>query len=268
MAGDTTWLTLLGAALGGGFTVKVLDIIYQEFRHRSDRKRAARQFVDQHLDPLLKATDEVVGKLRSLAEEDFVELRDRNPKAGTLHPNFASLLYLFARFWAQVELLRRQGLSIAMGEDKRGKKLQNFLDCLESRKVRIVDRSTQRAIAEVMLPGEFATNGPMSFVQFVKTYETSEDFRRWLRPLVAVLSRTRHTRERQQLLQYGVVLHALIDTLDGRHTVTRERPSFPNKLTRQSWQDLRYRVFGRYLTFVEDRRKYLGPPKRRSHGQS
>jgi hypothetical protein len=31
------WLDLLAAALGGGLIVKVLDILYEEFRQRSDR---------------------------------------------------------------------------------------------------------------------------------------------------------------------------------------------------------------------------------------
>jgi hypothetical protein len=32
MAGDVSWIDLLGAALVGGATVKVLDIVYQEIR--------------------------------------------------------------------------------------------------------------------------------------------------------------------------------------------------------------------------------------------
>jgi hypothetical protein len=70
-----------------------------------------------------------------------------------------------------------------------------------------------------------------------------------------------HTAQRQKLLQYGLVLHALIDTLDGQHVVTRNRPGLPGKLSRQTWRDLNYRVFRVYLPFVTDRRKYLGLPR-------
>jgi len=264
VAGDAGWLDLLGAALGGGATVKALDIAYQELRHRSDRKRTAKEFVDKHLDPLLKATDELVGKLRSLAETDFSDIHDINSNATGLNSSdFSSLVYLFGTFWTQVELLRRQGLSIAWGEDTRGKRLHDFLDCLESRRVRIIDRIAQRAIGEVTLASYPGATEPMPFIQFVKTYENDESFRRWLHPLVAVLARMRHTRERQRLLQYWVVLHALIDTLDGEHIVTRDRPSLPQKLTKESWRDLKFRVFGTYLKFVMEPGKYLGPPKRR-----
>ena len=44
---------------------------YQEVRRGSERRRTARRFVDEHLDPVLKAADELVGKLRSLAMADF-----------------------------------------------------------------------------------------------------------------------------------------------------------------------------------------------------
>ncbi len=259
---DIGWFQLLTAALGGGFIVKALDIVYQEFRHRSERTSSIQRFVDEHLDPLLKAADELVGKLRSLAEHDFKELRNLKLDAEKLQSSdLSGFLFLFARFWAQIEILRRQGLSIAMGKDDRGKQVQNFLSCLESQRVRIVDRIAQRAVGEVMVERQQGTLDTVSFVDFVKAYETSVDMRRWIRPLITILVRTHHTYERQQLLQYGVVIHAFVDTLDSKHFVTRDRPSYPNKLTRRSWRDLKYRVFGRYLSFVADTAKYLGPPK-------
>jgi hypothetical protein len=104
---DVGWLQLLAAALGGGLTVKLLDIIYQEFRRWSERARSAEQFVDKHLDPLLKAADELVGKLRSLAESDFKELHaiQAGNKALT-SSDLASVLFLFGRFWARIEIVR------------------------------------------------------------------------------------------------------------------------------------------------------------------
>jgi hypothetical protein len=55
----------------------------------------------------------------------------------------------------------------------------------------------------------------------------------------------------------------MIDTLDKRHIVTKERPATPNKLNAKSWKELNYRVLGVYLRFVANRLKYIGPPKRR-----
>jgi hypothetical protein len=257
------WFQLMTAALGGGLTVKALDILYQEVRHALDRSHSAKKFVDIHLDPLLKAADELVGKLRSLAEDDFRSLRNIAHEPTQLNNHdFASLLFILASFWAQVEVMRRESPSVSIVRDKRGKRLQSFLDCMESRRVRLVDRISQRAVGELMLSRQNGTFQTTTFIDFVRIIETTPEAPRWVASTSRILCRAHHTSERQKLLQYGVVIHALIDTLDPHHEVTRERPSFPNKLSRKTWRDLRYRVFGRYLTFVRNKQKYLGPPKK------
>jgi len=152
---DTGWLQIIGAALGGGFvggiTLKILDIGYQEFQRRRTERVTASKFVDEHLDPLLKSADELNGKLRSLAESDFLELHDVDYTKLSESHQFASLLFLFGSFWAQIEIIHQQGMTVAMGRDIRGARLQQFFDCLESRRVRIVDRILQRAVGEVFL---------------------------------------------------------------------------------------------------------------------
>jgi hypothetical protein len=262
---DIDWLQLFTAALGGGLTVKAVDIIYQELRRRSEKRQSAKTFVDEHLDPLLKAADEVVGKLHSLATEDFKTLSGRKLTLNPMTENdFAGLLYLLDRFWAHIEIIRQEGLTIAISQDTRGAKLQSFLACLESRRVRIVDRTSQRAIGELLIksaPDHLRTIG---YVEFVRAVETSEETRRWIEPLATVLSSTHHISHRQQILQYGAGVHALIDTLDSTHAVTSNRPSYPSKLTERTRKALRYRVFGVYLDFVTDREKYLRGPRRGS----
>jgi hypothetical protein len=148
-APEITWFSLFAAALGGGLTVKLLDIFYQEIRRRLDKTQTVTKFLDDHLDPLLKSADEVVGKLHSLATEDFKTLAHRELRIDPIEDNdFGSLLYLFGRFWARIEIFRQEGLSVAISRDPGGAKLQSFLACLESRKVRIVDRISQRAVGD------------------------------------------------------------------------------------------------------------------------
>lgn len=251
------WIQLFAAALGGGLTVKLVDIAYQEIRSRMESRRTAARFVDEHLDPLLKAADEVAGKLVSLANEDFRSLGSNVDITSLTNHDFGSLLYLLCRFWARIEILRQEGLSVAIASDARGAKLQSLIACLESRKVRIVDRIEQRAIGELLLrpaPDYLRTIG---YVEFVKRIESEPEVRRWIEPLSRVLGGMQHTSHRQRLLLYGVVVHALIDTLDPKHVVTSERPSYPGKLSEKTRKDLRYRVFGVYLTFVPDQTKYL-----------
>src|ERR1019366_1020050 len=142
---DTEWVKLLTAALGGGATVKALDILYQEVRRHFEDFKSAKRFVDQHLDPLLKSADELFGKLRSLADEDFKGLHGVNLDLNRIeNHDFSSLMYLLAKFWAQIEIIRQEAVAIV--KDVRGRRLQSFMDCLESRRVRIVDRISQRAV--------------------------------------------------------------------------------------------------------------------------
>ena len=175
--------------------------------------------------------------------------------------DLTSLLFLISKFWAHIEILRAESVAIKIGKDKRGQQLQNFINSLESRKVRIVDRITQRAIGEILISIRSEKLETIKFIEFVNLIENDAMAKRWLEPLVQIVSRTSHTNERQQLLQYGVIVHALIDTLDPEHISTRQRPSYPSKLSKKTWTGLNYRIFGHYLKCVEQTAKYLGPPK-------
>jgi hypothetical protein len=255
------WAKIVVAAIGGGFVVKLLDIGYLELRRRDEKQKSATKFVDQHLDPLLKAADEFVGKLHSLGKEDFRPLADVSDGDPFSHAEFGSTVYLIARFWAQIEILRQQALYVSISEDPRGRWLQQFLDCLESRGVRLIDRISQRAIGETLIADSGAIT--VRYIEFIKSLETS-DTSRWFAPLTALLRKATHTTERQQLLQYAIVVHAMIDALDPGRSVTRNRPAIPGKLSKRTWRDLKYRVFGTYLTFVVDAEKYIGRPKIRA----
>lgn len=253
------WAKVLVAAVGGGFIVKLLDIAYLELRRRDDKRQSAGRFIHQHLDPLLKAADELTGKLLSLAREDFKTFSGVNGANPYKHPDFASTAYLISRFWSQVEILKHQALYVSISEDKRGRWLQAFLDCLESRKVRILDRISQRAVGECLMTED--ASAAVRYIGFIKSLER-DDVRRWLEPLEESLIRAPNTAARQQLLQYGTILHAMIDTLDPDHSVTRKRPAIPNKLSAATRRDLHYRVFGTYLKFVQSPEKYIGRPKK------
>ena len=260
------WIRVLAAALGGGLVVKLLDLAYQEIRRRSDRSHSARRLIDHNLGPVLKAADELVGKIRSLTDDGFKSIHRLDPNADRIeNHDFSSLLFLLARLWANIETFRREGLAISVVADERGRQFQCFMDCIESRRVRIVDRISQRAVAELMLAGGSGDGrGEMcSFIEFVRKVENDPEAQRWVEPLKHFLSRTLHTSVRQKLMQYGVIVHAMIDTLDPDHQVSRSRPSYPDRLSKRTRQDLKYRVFRVYLEFIPEPRKYLGSPKRR-----
>ena len=97
----------------------------------------------------------------------------------------------------------------------------------------------------------------MTYVEFTNHFLYDKEIQKWFRPLIFTLTRMNHTRERQKLLTYVVILQALIDTLDGNYQVTRNRPGWPNKLTARSKRNLRDRVFRVYLPFVKSSDKYF-----------
>jgi hypothetical protein len=235
-------------------------LLLESARRRWEAASAARRVISTQLDPLLKAADELQGKLRSLAEEDFQEFRliPKTDATATNLVNLCSTLYLFAQFWARLEILRRESFHAELTKNRQGKLLMSFLRCLESKHVRLVDRAWQRAIGESVFAQAKPPADVITFKEFVEQYEDVQRFREWVRPLEEILRETRFRRARQRLLQYGVIVHALIDTLDPKHHTTRERPAYPNKLSRRAKRDLIGRVFGTYLQEVKDVQKYTG----------
>ncbi len=242
---------------------RVFGFLFSELRTRWQSSVAARRIIDTQLDPLLKAADELQGKLRSLAEEDFQDFREL-PNPIVLRRdlvNLCSTLYLFAQFWARLEILRRESFHADLAQNKKGALLLAFLRSLESRRVRLVDRAWQRAIGECVIASGTGRAEVIQFKSFVGDFESEARLREWLQPLDEILRDTKLPRARQHVLQYGVIVHALIDTLDPKHLTTRERPGYPNKLSRQTKRELVARVFGIYLPKVENLGKYVGNKK-------
>ena len=247
---------------------RLFGFLFTEFRQRRANVAAARRVVGQQLDPLLKAADELHGKLRSLAEEDFQDFREVPSTDLSVGQtvDLCSTLFLFAHFWARLEILRRESFHAELSATAHGALLMAFLRSLESRRVRLVDRSWQRLIAESVVIGDSMPYGTLRFTTFVEKYEGGDATRKWVQPLEEILRDTgrglkrERQRARQRLLQYGVIVHALIDTLDAKHRTTRERPAYPNKLTRRAKRELIGRVFGEYLPGVSRRNvtKYTG----------
>lgn len=257
---NTSWLDLLGAALGGGFAVKVLDYAYQEYRRRSEAQESAKEIIDKHIDPILKSADELVGKIRSLAQADFQEvIKTPLPKDLRFDTwiTYLYILYLFAQFWSRIQILRSESLYVKLGADGRGKQLLDFFRTLESTKTRIVRRSRQRGMGEALLENTSDGLRTITYNEFVQRFLSQDEVRKWFEPLISTLTSIDDTRERQRLLKYGAIIHALIDTLDSSYLVTRKRPAWPNKLTSKSKRDLRFRVFRIYLPFVKEPERYL-----------
>jgi hypothetical protein len=257
---NMSWFELLTAAFSGGVVVKVLDYLYEEYRRRSEAKKSAKDLINRHIDPILKSADELVGKMRSLAQSDFSELTTASvPKESEFDSwiPYLNTIYLFAQFWSRIQILRSESIFVNLSIDEKGKRLLAFFRALESTRTRLVKRAWQRSMGEALI--ESTNNGlqTITYIEFVDRFLSDNNVQRWFMPLVSIFLKVNHTRERQRLLTYGIVVHALIDTLDSTHEVTRKRPSWPNKLTTKNKRSLKSRVFRIYLPFVTSPERYF-----------
>lgn len=254
------WIELASAAFGGGIVAKALDHLINEYRDRRKRKQGAREIVDKHLDPVLKAGDELVGKLRSLAQNDFKDLIGVSTAADQSLDDLMELgasCYLFSQLWARIQVLRMESLYVNLAATDSGKHLQKFVFMLESTGVRLIERARQRGIGEAIIDPSKPSRVLM-FKEFLSVFRSDGELREWIAPLASQLSKTNHKSIRQRLLVYGAVVHAMIDCLDSEHLIVHDRPGWPNKLSRRSRRDLRFRIFGEYLPFVKNKAKYCG----------
>lgn len=263
---EITWFKLLSTTLGSGATVKLIDYIYKEYLRRSEQKNNAKDLVDKHIEPILKSADELVGKIRSLAQSDFKNISKKtfydNQKLEICIP-FLSIVYLFAQFWGRVQILRIDSLFVSLNTDKRGKQLQKFFNALESSRSRLVDRAWQKGMGEAIM--DYSGNGIriLTFYEFVQRFKSSEELREWYMPLIHYLTHSNHKKYKQRILIYGIILHALTKTLDKDSIATKSRPGWANKLTKQSKRNLQFRIFKIYLSFVEDPGQYYHKKKNR-----
>ena len=236
-----TWWHLVTAAFSGGVVVKILEHLISLLKHLAKESKDAKSLVDKHLDPLLKTADAICGKTLSLAQRDF------STPHGEIDQELAALAYLYAAFWSRLVILDRESLGVSLSGDKRGRKLSAFRACLESQRIRLVDKTHQIAIGEIATEVGSAPLTTSTIVDFTSRVGKDEQLAAWLTPLRSELSKIKIKKTRQRLLVYGVILHAMIDTLDKKHVSTHSRTPLPNKLSRASKRTIKHLVFGRYL---------------------
>lgn len=245
---NETWLAVFIAALSGGIVAKLIDYPVDWIKYYFGQRKSAKALVDAHLDPLLKAADAIVGKTTSLADRDFSIEQQDSASSAALNPDLIGLAYLYARFWGRINILAEESLGVSLASDKRGAKLQKFIACLGSPQIRLVNRTHQNAIGELTTEPSFDGRlRTIGLVEFGKKISEESSAVAWCRPLLEILSKTNIKATRQQLLIYGVVAHALVDTLDPEHQSTHPRSSYDNKLSKSSKQQIEHLVFGEYL---------------------
>ena len=243
-----------GAALWAGF-----KFLYPDLIRPINSRIAAKKSFYEHLDPILKAASELYGKLESLAKEDFSTfINVANSISSNPEHNRKYVFYLFAQFWAQLEYLRLVSQYTSISKVKKGKELLRFIETIESRKFRILDRSIQRIIGECLITGNDQKFRIMTLKDFLNELDQpNSNLTKWIAHLEVALSKVNGQEERQLFLRFGVIVNALIDHFDSKHTTVRKRDIYKNKLSTRSNLLLRNNLFNHYLPFISNKSRYF-----------
>jgi hypothetical protein len=241
--------------ISGGVLLELLKLLYPDLKKVFQQRIVAKNIFNKYSELILKSADELFGKIYSLAEEDFRIFTKYNAQNDEMNKIY--ILYLFASFWASLGILKQESSFIHLARIKKGRRLLNFVTSYESRKNRILDRSYQRAIGESVIIKESLDLKIMTLYDFANDYKKpNSEIREIIKPLETALFNTRDKEVRQKFLMFGVIIHSLIDFLDKKHNVIRDRKPYVNKLSRKTKNELKTRIFGHYLPFVKDCNRY------------
>ncbi|MUV04984.1 hypothetical protein GN157_14805 [Flavobacterium rakeshii] len=248
-----TIATITGATIWEGF-----KFFYPDIKQYFKTRNAAKKIFYDNLDPILKASSELYGKIESLAKEDFatfVNLK-KSLSSNPIH-NQKYVLYLFAQFWGQLEYLRLQSQYIDLSKIKQGNQLLRFIETIESRRHRILDRSVQRIIGECLISNKDQKFRIMTLKDFLETLENEDSsLAKWIGELEKKLLNVNYKEQRQVILRFGVIVAVLIDHFDPKHKTVRRRNIYKNRLSPKSKELLRKYLFGHYLKFIKNSSQY------------
>lgn len=251
---DIILATLTGAIIWEGF-----KFFYPDIKQYFKTRIAAKKIFYDNLDPILKAASELYGKIESLSKEDFATFVNlKNSNSSNPSHNQKYVLYLFAQFWAQLEYLRLQSQYIDLSKIEKGHQLLRFVETIESRKHRILDRSMQRIIGECLISSREQKFRIMTLKDFLETLENENStLSKWIGELEKKLFSVNDKQQRQTILRFGVIVAALIDHFDPNHKTVRRREIYIHKLSPKSKELLNEYLFGHYLKFIKNKTKYF-----------
>jgi len=256
------WLQGILSVIGIGTAWELFKFIYPDLKKLLGARIEAKNILYKSINPILKSSDELLGKIHSLAKNDFKSLRETSQRE---EHDIIYIMYLFSNFWGNLMILKLQGDFTQLSAIEKGRELLKFITTYEARRNRIIDRSLQRIMGESLIINDGNSYRLKTLYEFTKDYSSSDNhINKVFQPLRELLENMGPVENRQRVLQFGVIIHALIDHFDHKHIVVRERKSYVNKLTNKTKKGLQQRVFKEYIPFVLYHNKYYlqeeGPP--------
>jgi len=237
---------------------ELIKFLYPDIKRPIIARIAAKKTFYANLDPILKSANELYGKLESLAKEDFSTfINPKNSNSQDPDHNRKYVCYLFAQFWAQLEYLRLESIYTSLSKIKKGNQLLRFIETIESRKFRILDRSVQRIIGECLITNQGQKFRVMTLKEFLDEIDdTKSGLNKWIKDLENLLLKVDDKEQRQLVLRFGVIIAALIDHFDPKHKTVRRRDIYINKLSIKSKRMIRGNLLNNYLVFLNKRERY------------
>jgi len=139
---------------------------------------------------------------------------------------------------------------------KKGRDLLRFIEVIESRKFRIVDRSIQRIIGESMIVDSNNVYKILPMKDFFYLIETDKIFTNWIIELDKIISSVDNKGTRQRVLVFGVIVASFIDHFDSKNQIVRRRGIYKNKLSPKSKKLIQFQLIEHYLFFLKDKKQY------------
>ena len=177
--------------------------------------------MSQVRDPLLWAAFDLQSRVYNVVTRQFLNVYRQSGTAEHKAYAYRNTLFLFAQYFAWVEIIRRSVHFLDLGSEKENREIVNHLSGISNVLTSgsfpdllfLVFRGDQRAIGEIMiesqLPGEL---GCMGYAAFCAKLDTEESFAGWFKALMSDISElvTDETpRPRLIMLQ-----HRLIDLIN------------------------------------------------------
>jgi hypothetical protein len=252
------WVNTLLALVSGSAAWEGVKFFYPNISREIKTYKEAQKNLYESIDPILKAADELYGKMISIANEDFSTFTSEGTSTSTdIDLNRKYVYYLFAQFFAQLEYIRMKSQYSTISKIKKGRELLKFIETYESRNFRLVDRSIQRMIGESLIMNSTSSYKVMNLSQFyLNIHDASCKSNIWIKKIEDKLLATKNKEVRQSVLVFGVIVAAMINHFDPESRIVRSRKVYKNKLTHHSKIKISKILFTNYLPFVKKKEMY------------
>lgn len=250
--------TLILTAITGGTIWPIVTFIYPEIKRPILSRIKAKKTFENNLNPILRSSGELYGKIESLAKEDFSTfINPENSISKDPEHNRLFIYYLFAQFWAHLEYFRLESQQISLSKTKQGKELLKFIGTIESRSFRILDRSVQRIIGECLITQKEQRFRVITMKEFLEDFQKpNSTLHQWVEKLEGFMQGLDNNKKKQVVLKFGVVVLMLIDHFDPNHETVIYRRKYINKLSEKSKLEIRRKLLPVYLEFIKNKSRY------------